>query len=540
MGLTVIRQNPIIHYRDICSLSTAAHFGRQYQGADGNDEVVNAFASAACRQYAPNTAYCVNTLIGHLHDSFHAPAQQGQRLLTRWISRKLMPGWDTINTIVTIIHYPAHWAVLELDVTSASAYYYDSLPGNDGSDRATKWAAAIALALQSATPAEQTRCCMRQWENWKGPPTVVDTPHQSAHDRTCAVRCALHVAYIMQQAPSQRPLGIGLTAELLGPGQESSMREFMAKCVIDNEVPRIWGAASEETTPLTPTSPVSRPASHPSDPPTPESLPPSPQSQDPQRQASNGMGCKGQKRVRFSTQQDEGESEQTRKRAREAHDGGLTTSNAPEALKKFLARPEGSTANPTNKTRRTILPNELERAIEAAKRAEDGRQRKRAATEEAAARKTKAAKTEAATAGDDTSDGTAANTSSRADDQERDTTAKNDDGQVAAPTEHDVEGDVAMGSTGSPADDQVRGEVEENDDGQAAAPTERDGEGDVEMESTGSWADDQERGAAGAEHNDGEKDDEVAPMAKKKHKKKRGKGRKTQTIRRRNNGAGDV
>jgi hypothetical protein len=223
----------------------------------------------------------------------------------------------------------------------------------------------------------------------------------------------------------------------------------------------------------------------------------------PQRQASNGMGCKGQKRVRFSTQQDEGESEQTRKRAREAHDGGLTTSNAPEALKKFLARPEGSTANPTNKTRRAILPNEMERAIEAAKRAEDGRQRKRAATEEAAARKTKAAKTEAATAGDDTSDGTAANTSSRADDQERDTTAKNDDGQMAAPTEHDVEGDVAMGSTGSRADDQVRGEVEENDDGQMAAPTERDGEGDVEMESTGSWADDQERGEA-EESDDGQ------------------------------------
>ena len=131
--------------------------------------------------------------------TLYGKMQQGRRLLTRWVGRKLMPGWDTINTIMTIIHYPAHWAVLELDVTSASVYYYDSLPGNDGNGRATIWAAAIALALQSATPAEQTRCCMSQWENWQGPPMVVDTPHQSAHDRTCAVRCALHVAYIVPQ-----------------------------------------------------------------------------------------------------------------------------------------------------------------------------------------------------------------------------------------------------------------------------------------------------------------------------------------------------
>ena len=142
-------------------------------------------------------------------------------------------------------------------------------------------------------------------------------------------------------------------------------------------------------------------------------------------------------------------------------------------MKKFLARPEGSTADPTNKTRRAILPNELERATEAAKRAEDGRQRKRAAAEEAAARKTKAAKTEAATAGDGTSDVTAANTCSRADDQDRDTPAKNDDGQVAVPTERDGEGDVEMGSTGSRADDQERGEVEANEQasGGAAAAT---------------------------------------------------------------------
>ena len=175
MGLTVVRRNPIIHYRDICSLSTAEHLGRRQTGADGNDEVVNAFSSAACRQYAPDTTYYVNTLVGNLNDSgrTHSHAEMGKRMMVRNIRRNRMPGWDKINTIITIIHYPAHWAVLELDITSAAAYYYDSWAGSDGSERATKWAAAIALALQSAKPADQLRCRMQQWANWGGPPTVV-------------------------------------------------------------------------------------------------------------------------------------------------------------------------------------------------------------------------------------------------------------------------------------------------------------------------------------------------------------------------------
>ena len=71
---------------------------------------------------------------------------------------------------------------------------------------------------------------------------------------------------------------------------------------------------------------------------------------------------------------------------------------------------------------------------------------------------------------------TAANTCSRADDQDRDTTAKNDDGQVAAPKEHDSEGDVEMGSTGSLADDQERGEIEESEQASSGAAAASPGE----------------------------------------------------------------